>query len=140
MARSSEEVMAAIRDFESEDGNWLGLEVLLDKLFETGVGREGIEAMLALLERNPTEDGAGVFWSIVHGLESLPDYEPALVESVRRAPAALSLVMIGRLLNAGAAEVGGIRLTSLLREVEDNEEIAPDIRGTAQGLLERHAT
>ena len=91
MPRSTEELIAAIRGFEPQDGRWLVLDGLLGELFQAGAGNQGIDAMLAVLERHPTEDGAGVLWSIVHGLESLPDYEAALVESVRRAPAMLSL-------------------------------------------------
>lgn len=140
MPRTTEEMIAAIRDFEPEGGSWLALDVLLGEFFQAGAGREGIDAMLAVLERHPTEDGAGVFWSIVHGLESLPGYEPALVESVRRAPAELSLVMIGRMLNAGVTEAGGVQLTSLVREVAGNEAVAPEIRRAAQKTIERHTS
>lgn len=140
MPRSIAEMIAAIRSFEPRDGSWLALDILVGELFQAGAARQGIDALFAVLERHPTEDGAGVLWSIVHGLESLPDYEPALVESVRRAPAELSLVMIGRMLNAGVTEAGGIQLTSLLGEVAGNEEVAPEIRRAARKTLERHAS
>ena len=74
-------MIAAIRDFEPEDGSWLAPDGLLGELFQAGAGTQGIDAMLAVFERHPTEDGAGVFWSIVPGLESLPGYEPARVGS-----------------------------------------------------------
>jgi hypothetical protein len=140
MPRSIEDLIAAIRDFEPEDGSWLALDGLLGELFQAGAGTQGIDAMLAVFERHPTEDGVGVFWSIVHGLESLPSYEPSLVESVRRAPAELSLVMIGRMLNAGVTEAGGVQLRSLVREVAGNQDIAPEIRRAAQKTLERHTS
>lgn len=138
MPRPIAETIAAIRDFEPEDGNWLPLDRLLETLFEAGAGPRGIGAMLAVLERHPTEDGAGVLWAIVHGLESLPDYEPALVDSVRRAPAELSLAMIGRMLNAGIAEAGGARLTTLLREAAARPDVDPAIRQVAQEILDDH--
>ena len=64
--------------------------------------------MLRVFERYPDEDGAGVFWSIVHGLEALPGYEPFLVESYsKRAPSEFGVIMLGRILNSGQREIAG---------------------------------
>jgi hypothetical protein len=68
------------------NGNWLALDHSLTELFQSGFASQGIDALLGVFERHPTDDGAGVFWAIVHGLEATPGYESALVESVRRAP------------------------------------------------------
>lgn len=138
MERDAGAIIAGIRDFEPEGENWSALDGLLVELFRASAGAQGIGAMLAVLERYPDDDGAGVFWAIVHGLESLPDYEPALVESVRRAPAELSLVMVGRLLNAGVSEAGGISLISLAREVAERPDAAPEARRIAEGIIARH--
>src|SRR3982751_1639786 len=116
MPRTASEIIAAIQGFEPVNGNWLVLDRLLGELFQGGFAAQGIEAMLGVFERYPADDGAGVFWSIVHGLESLPGYETAVVESVRRAPVEFTLLMINRMLNAGVREAGGVQLTSLIRE------------------------
>ncbi|WP_422929150.1 hypothetical protein [Singulisphaera sp. PoT] len=140
MSRPPEVLIAAIRDFEPDDGNWLALNGLLDELTRSEAGGRGIEAMLSLLEKYPADDGTGVFWSIVHGVESLAGYEPALVESVRRTPAEFSVLMVGRMLNAGEVEVGGVRLLPLIRGVAEMPEIAPTIRRMARRFTDAHAS
>lgn len=62
---------------------------------------EHLPVIFGVFERFPAEDGAGVLWSIVHGIESLPlDYEPALRESYRRMPSEMAEIMVVRLENA----------------------------------------
>lgn len=138
MDRPVSEIIAAIEDFRPSNDGWLKLDGLLCELFESGAASQGIAAMLGVFERYPTEDGAGVFWAIVHGLESLPGYESHLIESVRKAPTDFSMMMIHRLLNAGYHEVGGIRLLSLLEQVARNENVSPDVRGSAQKYFGWH--
>jgi hypothetical protein len=51
-----------------------------------------------VFERFPDEDGAGVFWSIVHGIESLDvDYEQTLRASLARRPSRMGQIMLRRL-------------------------------------------
>ena len=113
VVRPVSEIIAALERFQPSNGNWLALDALLEELFQCGSASLGIKAMLEVFEQFPTEDGAGVFWSIVHGLESLDGYERRLVESVRRAPSEFSLIMVHRhiILSAGPDE------TSLLRTI-----------------------
>ena len=54
----------------------------------------GIGALLRIFERFPDKDGYGVFWSLLHGLESMPDYEGALVESFMRQPSEFAMLML----------------------------------------------
>ncbi len=137
MQRTSLQIIQDIEQFVPIDGSWLRLEDLLSELFQRTVGREGIVAMLGVLERFPTEDGAGVFWSIVHGLESLPGYEPYLIESVRRRPSDLGLVMLHRILNSGQSDAGGISIRSVLLEVVTNPEAETSVREQAESFLRR---
>ena len=138
MARSVSEIIADIEDFRPSKGNWLGLDALLQELFLSGSASVGIDAMLHVFERCPGEDGAGVFWSIVHGLESLPGYENRLVESIRRVPSAFALLMVNRLLNAECREVGSVWLLSLLEQVAEDETARPELRQEALEILDRH--
>lgn len=108
--------------------------------FLSGSASVGIDAMLHVFERYPDEDGAGVFWSIVHGLESLPDYESRLANSIRNVPSDFTLLMVNRLLNAECREVGGVRLLSLLEQVTQDETARPEIRQEAQKILDRRRT
>jgi len=102
MARRS--ALAVLRDidkFVPTDGNWLRLDELLAELWSEGVTPGQLSVLFRVFERFPHEDGAGVLWSIVHGVESLPlDYESVLRESLARQPSLMAEVMLGRLENA----------------------------------------
>jgi len=52
-----------------ENGNWRRLDVLLDELWQAGAPELATPEMLSIFERYPKEDGHGVMWSLVHGLE-----------------------------------------------------------------------
>lgn len=73
--------------------------------------------MLSIFERYPEEDGHGVMWSLVHGLEKLPNYESALLSSLARQPSELGIVMVGRMLNSGVTAVDGVSLLLTLQEI-----------------------
>ena len=138
VARPVSQIITAIEDFNSSNGDWLELDALFEELFHNRSASLGIDAMLHVFERHPTEDGAGVFWSIVHGLESLPGYESRLVESVRKAPSVFALLMVNRLLNAGCQEGGGVRFASLLEQVVKNQNANPEVKLKAQEILDKH--
>ena len=52
-----------------------------------------------VFERFPDEDGAGVMWSIIHGLETIEGYESILEESARARPTWMKSVMLKRIAN-----------------------------------------
>jgi hypothetical protein len=140
MARTTEDIAAAIASFRPQDGNWVGLDALLDELWTTGSPQKAIPAMLRVLERYPEEDGAGVLWSILHGLESLSGYEPQLMMSVRRVPSDLGVTMLGRLLNSACQHIAGMPIREVLLEVVKRSDAGPRARSTADAFLTRHAT
>src|SRR5262245_30219361 len=138
MARPVSEIVVAIESFQPTNGNWLALDALLGELFSSGSATQGIDAMLGIFERYPVQDGAGIFWAIVHGLESLPGYESHLVESITRTPSRFALLMIHRLLNAGQVEVGSVNLLALLEQVAGDEQVNPASRQEARKHLGSH--
>ena len=98
MPRSVEDILRDIEAFRPADGTWLPLDDLLTELWDAGVPTSALPALFALFERFPDEDGAGVFWSIVHGVESLGlDYEQQLRDSLARRTSQMGKVMLGRL-------------------------------------------
>jgi hypothetical protein len=107
LSRPAIDVANAIDQFERKNGDWIELDDLLQELFRSECPTLGIDALLRVFERFPTEDGAEVFWGIVHGLESLPGYDECLVQSIRSSPSEFGLIMLHRLLNSG----GGQRTT-----------------------------
>lgn len=81
MDRSTSTIAGEIAAFQPSGGNWRPLDALINELWSVGEPAQVIPQLFSVFERYPSEDGAGVFWAIVHGLESLPNYEPCLVES-----------------------------------------------------------
>lgn len=133
------EVLAKIDAIRSVDdeADLAVLDEAVVELFEHPQREMGIETLLRVFERFPTQDGYGIFWSILHGLESLSGrYESKLIESIRRTPSEFSVVMINRMLNAGEAEVGGVSLLALLGDVSANSDCPPEVRERARKFVE----
>jgi hypothetical protein len=133
------ELLDAVREFEPVDGDWRVLDQLIDDLCAKPLTVEGIDALLSVLERFPTEDGAGALWSIVHALEHSPLYPSRLLASLRRQPAELTVVMVNRLLNAGEKHLAGVSAMDVLSEVSNRNDVEPSIREYAKRFLQRHA-
>ena len=98
--RTTTEILEEICRFTPEHGNWLRLEALLAELWKSPPSREWVLPLLTVFERFPDEDGAGVMWSIIHGLETIEGYEPILEESAQARPTWLKSVMLKRIANA----------------------------------------
>lgn len=100
--RSTAEVLRDIDRFQPAGGDWRPLDALLDELWGAGVPEAALPALFRVFERFPDEDGAGVLWSIVHGVEHLPfAYEAPLRASHARAPSHMAEVMLDRIARAG---------------------------------------
>ncbi|MDR0242765.1 MAG: hypothetical protein LBJ65_14285 [Burkholderia sp.] len=137
MSRTTADIAHDIATFIPEDDNWLALDLLVTELWQAGHPEQAIPELLSVFERYPEEDGLGVIWSVLHGLESLPNYEPALLRSLARQPSEFGVCMVGRLLNAGRREVGGISLLDTLRELAATAK-SPRIRETAVAFVSRN--
>lgn len=117
MPRTTVEIADDIATFIPKDNNWLLLDSLVAELWQAGHPEQAIPQLLSVFERYPEDDGFGVVWSVLHGLESLRDYEPDLLRSLARQPSEFGILMVGRLINAGVREVGGVSLSDMLREL-----------------------
>ena len=136
MPRSTAEIIADIERFEPADGEWLPLDDLLGELFETRGAQDAIPVLVRVFERYLDDDGAGVFWSIVHGLEKLPGYEQTVVEAIGRAPTEFTLMMVKRVLNGGIKQVGEVTLLPLLRQIASKGEVPEGIRKKAEHFVQ----
>jgi hypothetical protein len=138
MTPEENSIIEQIESFEPGETDWLGLENLLEEFFQSSAPEPGIPVLLGVLERYPDEDGYGVFWSIVHGLESLSGYERYLVESVRRQPTEFTALMVNRLLNAGIRSVEGVDLVTLLSDIERHSGSSETVRTHAREYRQMH--
>jgi hypothetical protein len=102
MPRSA--LLKEIASFMPQDGFWLPLDDLLISLWEAGVTNECLPTLFGVFERFPDEDGGGVLWSIVHGIETSDiDYNQALRDSMSRQSSFMGRIMLDRLERANAA-------------------------------------
>jgi len=127
--RQVAEILKDIDRFTPEDDNWINLDYLLDELWATDEPKLGIVNMLKVLERFPDEDGGGVLWSIVHGLEHLNDYEQKLLDSLYRTPSEMGVIMIRRIENTGETKIKGKEIKAIYAELLNNLKLSEVVRG-----------
>jgi len=136
MPRPPETIIADIDAFEPVEGNWLPLDTLVGELFEAGNAMLGVPALLRVFERFPNDDGAGVFWAVLHGLESVSNYECAVLEAVGRKPTEFAVLMFNRMLNGGIQEIGNIPLLRLLSQVAADGNAGEGVRAAAASFVQ----
>lgn len=122
-------IASEIEEFSPSDGNWLGLDRAVGKISD--VDDEAISACLRVFEKYPEEDGAGVFFTIIHTLEHFGGYEAALASSVLRSPNQWNLLMLNRMLNAEIDVAGDYAIFELLMSVHKNESVPLELRELA---------
>ena len=62
--------------------SWLPLERHFEVAFSSPDPKQYYHAIFNLFERFPDDDGAGVFWSALHGMEAVGGYEDLLLLSI----------------------------------------------------------
>lgn len=98
MTRPAASILSDIREFSPSDDNWLPLDNLLAELWQHPIQLGMLETLFGVFERFPEDDGSGVLWSIVHGVEGLDlDYEPQLRASMTRQESFMGEIMLDRL-------------------------------------------
>ncbi len=138
MGGNLQDIISTLDGIESveDEAELSKLDGAINRLLASEQPELGVGALLGVFERFPDKDGYGVFWGIVQGLESLPDYEGALVESVRRRPSEFGVLMVNRLLNAGRRQAKGTDLLALLEEVARDPGSPETIRKDAADFVE----
>jgi hypothetical protein len=92
------ELIKEISTFVPIADDWRPLDKLLQLLWESGPAEDCILLLFGVFERFPEEDGAGVLWSIVHGIENSDiDYRKLLLESISRKSSFMAKIMLDRL-------------------------------------------
>jgi hypothetical protein len=136
--RATPKVISDLNGYVGSDDNWRDLDELVTELFQNPIDDAGLDALFKVFERHPTHDGYEVFWSILHGIESVAGYEPHLLQSLRRCPSLFAVHMVNRILNAGARDVSGVSWVSVLLGVASHGEVDSEIRDAAEKYLRRH--
>ena len=105
---------AQIREFSPVDGSFLPLEKHFEEAFGSSDPSEYFDAIFNLFERFPDNDGEGVFWSALHGMEAVGGYEEKLLAYYRRYPTEMTRAMLQRMLNSGVKQLGCMDIEKLL--------------------------
>src|SRR5262249_36670519 len=111
---------------------------LADRYFTHPKSGDHLDVWFRLYERFPENDGCGVFWGILHGIESLPGSNEHVVASVRRKATHFPVLMVNRMLNAGITSGRGRSGVPLLREVGAGGGCSAGARGGANRSLAPH--
>ena len=123
-----------IRTFKPAEGEWRPLDGLFAECFGASLGEQEINAVFTLFERYPEEDGAGVFWSGIHGLEAAGGYEDRLKSSLFNAPSSSAVALAIRIVNAGDSS-----FLPLISDVASSEVVPASVRSLAQKFLKKRA-
>ena len=124
--RQVKEIISEIESYESDDGNWLRLDELVTELWESGNPEIGIDTLFGVFEKNPTDDGAGVFWTILHGLESL-EYEQKLYDSLMDRPSHMTITMLKRIENTDSDTIARKSISELKSFIKNNPKIESEL-------------
>ena len=114
------------------------LEQVTQELLQMSPAEQGIDALFGIFERFPYSDGNGVFWSILHGIEKMPNYQPRLLRSVQTQPTEFNLRMVDRLMNSGTMRIGNVELDTFLDDVIRNTQHPDEARQRAKEIQTRH--
>lgn len=124
--KSTEKILSEIESFKPVDGNWLRLDELVNELWEIGKPELGINTLFRVFERYPNDDGAGVFWTILHGLETL-NYEESLYSSLMEKPSHMGITMLKRIENTDSELVAGKSITELKKIIQNNPKVDSEL-------------
>jgi hypothetical protein len=134
--RASQKIVTDINNFKPEHGDWRKLDNLLDELWVTGEQQKYARNLFNLFERFPEDHGAGVLWSVVHGIETFDNYEKELLESLNRQPSEMGVVMLRRIVNSGTKVIAGLPLNRIVADLINNtltpESVRQDVKDITQ--------
>ncbi len=136
---TKQEIIALLHAFPGqEEGNLEQLDEVAAAAVSLRQDGELDAALFSVFERYPDEDGYGVYWSILHGLEARGDYESGLLASVRRKPSVFAATMLNRLCNTGHDTCCGVATLDLLIEISRSADASEETKRTAAGFVELH--
>lgn len=112
-------LLAPIESFHATDDNWRDLDAHVQALCTSGEDLfAALPTLLRVFERYPRHDGHGVFWAILHVIESVRGFEAVLVDHVARTPTEMGVTMLQRLVTAGFPRIGVVDLEPLIAQLQ----------------------
>ena len=128
------ELLQEIEDLIGSDDFDYELDEKMELIKAEGAGIETVPPLLQIMERHPL-DYFGMPGAIVHFIEKFyPDYEPYLIESLKRRPTLHTVWMFNRCINAASDKKDEYLM--LMKAIADREDIEPEIKKDAQDFWE----
>ena len=124
--KSTREIIAKIASFTPVDGNWFRLDELVEELWKSKNPELAIKSLFEVFERYPKDDGAGVFWTVLHGLETLR-YEAFLYDSLLRKSSHMGIIMLNRIENNGSKYIAGKSIIELKEYIKNNPKVNSEL-------------
>jgi hypothetical protein len=109
-----DELDILIREFTPKEGDWRPLDLLFDRVFTAKDPRKYYQSIFILFDRFPADDGSGVFWSALHGMEFVGDYENLLLMHHRKSPSEMTEILLRRILKSGQTHIGEVEISVLI--------------------------
>jgi hypothetical protein len=133
---SIQNILIDINSFKPINGNWLELDSLVGHISIHDLNENVIESLLHVFEKYPNEDGAGVFWSILHLIESFESYDNFVLKSFENQPSEMTFIMLQRIINSS------VRITPNKEIIEAfknalGKEISKDIKENINYFLSK---
>ena len=113
-------------------------QALADRYCAAANAAEHLSVSFRLYERFPEDDGCGVFWSILHGIEIHPESNGLVVDSVCRRRPQFPVMVLNRLLNAGVRRAVDVEMLNLLRCLAADGRCLSSVRKSAVRFIEHH--
>lgn len=133
--RTAEDIIQALDYFNPAKGNWLPLDDLVTALLDCPTPEKGIIPLFKVLERFPEEDGGGVLWSVVHGLEHMGGYEQELLNSLNRQPSLMGLIMLRRIENTGQSEIAELKISAIYTGLLHHAKVSKSMQENISELI-----
>lgn len=124
-----------IKNSFGED-DWIGLEEILDSIYEANLEEKCLNSMFKIFERYPCEDN-DLLWGMLHGIEAVPNYENELLESIERQPSFFTTLMINRILNANISQIEGRSLMDILTKIQADFRTPTYVKECTERWIER---
>lgn len=128
-----EELLREIEQLVGSDDFEYEMEERMNRIEAEGGGFEIVDELIRIMERHPLDD-FGMPGAMVHFIERFdPEYEPILVDSIKRRPSLHTVWMLNRCINAGDHRDEYI---GILEEVANHDAVEKVIRDSAKEFLD----
>ena len=119
----TEKVKKFLSQFDAETDDLELLEEYIDEIWENEQEESFIETLFEVFENNSKHDGYGIFWTILHGIETIPNFEKYVLSSISKQVSDFSLIMAIRILNPKSVTSYKKEMKSTLLKVYEDSSL-----------------